>query len=129
MQQDSRTVAAIKRSNTNKLRWGLICLIAPTALIIISLVLYALVNFIFSATAGMQSQPYAVDCTGSEVSGACLSEPQTSQEAQLFNGSGIGRTIANVALFLVSALSVATWLPGIIVGIVLLANRKPIPRQ
>lgn len=125
---DSTALETIKRSNAQKLRWGLICLIGPTALIVVSLILYTLVNFALSATTTVESKPYAVDCTGSEVSGACLSETQPDQEAELFGNTGIGKTVANVALFLVSALAVATWLPGIIVGIVLIANRKPVPR-
>ena len=34
------------------------------------------------------------------------------------------KTILNIVMFLVGAVSVLTWLPGIIVGIILLATRK-----
>jgi len=83
-------VAAIRKTNKTKLVWGLICLIAPTALLIVSILLYAIVNFVFS---GMS--------------------PET----------GSVPTIVNVLLFLCGTLVVFTWLPGIIIGIVLLATR------
>ncbi len=79
--------------------WGLVCLIGPTALIVVTLLLYALVNFIVGTT--------TPDATGA-----------------LFEPPSIASRIMNVILFVVGAVSVATWLPGIIVGIVLLATRK-----
>jgi hypothetical protein len=80
------------RSNREKLRWGLICLIAPTALFILSLVGYALVNLLAS---------------------------EGAVSLQL-------RTITNILLYLVGMVVVLTWLPGLIVGIVLLATRKKV---
>lgn len=77
--------------------WALICLLGPTALIIVSVLLYAIVNFITASVAGTDTQG--------------------------FNDSPV-RTISNVILFLIGAVSTLTWLPGIIVGIVLLATRK-----
>ena len=90
----------IKKSNRLKLTWGLVCLIGPTALIVGALLIYATVNFITGTT-----------------------EPQNSGD------SDVARTITNVVLFLVGATSVATWLPGLIVGIILIATRKPVPKQ
>ena len=90
--------AAIRRSNKLKLTWGLICLIAPTALIIFSIIIYAIFNFVFSSLDSSSGGSYG----------------STSD------------TIVNVLLFLMSSLAVLTWLPGIIVGIILLATRKSV---
>lgn len=82
--------ATIERTNKLKLTWGIICLVAPTALILLSIILYAIVQF---------------------VAGDSLSTV---------------RTISNVILFLTGAVAVMTWLPGIIVGIILLATRRKV---
>lgn len=44
-------------------------------------------------------------------------------------GTSAASTIANVIGFLIGAVVVLTWLPGIIVGIILLATRQKIPPQ
>lgn len=82
--------ATIERTNKLKLTWGIICLVAPTALILLSIILYSIVQF---------------------VAGDSLSTV---------------RTISNVILFLTGAVAVMTWLPGIIVGIILLATRRKV---
>lgn len=84
------------RANKLKLIWGLVCLIAPTAIIVLSILVYAVVNFVTAS------------------SGASYYEASS------------GRTIVNIVLFGLNAIAVLTWLPGIIVGIILLATRKQV---
>lgn len=91
----------IARNNKLKLIWGLICLLGPTALIILAILLYALINFTINTS---------VPDTGS---------------ADLFAEPSPAQTIGNIVLFLTGAIAVLSWLPGIVVGIVLLATRKP----
>ena len=79
------------------------CLIGPTALLIGGFVLFAFLNLILNAV--IPPAPL----TGSE----------------LFGQDPVWRTILNVIGFLVTAIGFLTWLPGIIVGIVLLATAKP----
>jgi hypothetical protein len=68
--------------------FGLWLVIGPTALMIVALLLYVIINF-------------------------------------FFGGSGtILRTIFNVLLFLIGLIVVISWLPGMIVGIILLATDK-----
>ncbi len=74
-----------------KIVWGIVCLVGPLALIVVSVLLYAIISLI---PGGAQSDESVV------------------------------RTISNVILFIVGAFSVATILPGIIVGIILLATSK-----
>jgi len=92
-------LAAIRASNVRKTRWGLILLIGPTALIILSVIIYAVINFITGAMAPSNS--------------VSAYEPS------------IIKTVANIVLFAVAAISTLTWLPGIVTGIVLLSTRKP----
>ena len=89
------TVANSNRKRTILALW---LMIGPTALIVVSILAYALVNFITAQTA-----PEA---------GALFSEPSA------------GTTVMNVVLFIVGAVSVMTWLPGLIIGIILLATKK-----
>lgn len=80
--------------------WGLVCLLGPTALIVVSILIYALVNFI-----------------------ATSSTPAPTS-AELFTQPSPVTTVMNVILFIVGGISVIAWLPGVIIGIILLATRK-----
>ena len=101
--QPTQSNEAIAKSNKKKLIWGLICIIGPTALLIVSILLYAVINF-FVAQSG---SPTIDEITG-----------ETARST--------GQIIANVTLYLIGAATVVTWLPGIIGGIILLATRKPL---
>ena len=93
----------LRRSNKKKLVWGLICLIGPSVLLVVSLTAYAVINFM-------------VNTNASAPAGDSLSA-DTNPIA----------VITNVMLFIVGSITVLTWLPGIIIGIILLASRKPVP--
>lgn len=95
-----QAIPAINGKNTRRVI-ALWLLIGPTALIIGSLLLYAIVNFILASTM-----------------------PATPPEGEAFGSQSPIQTILNVILFLVGAVSVMTWLPGIIAGIVLLTTEK-----
>lgn len=70
-------------------------LIGPTALIIGSIILYALVNLIMS-NAGQSDM------------------------------SNTAASAINIILFVIGVISTTTWLPGLIIGIVLLATQKKV---
>jgi hypothetical protein len=89
------TVAKSNRKRTILALW---LMIGPTALIIVSVLGFALVNYITAQTA-----PEA---------GALFSEPSAGPSAM------------NIILFIVGAVSVMAWLPGLIIGIILLATKK-----
>lgn len=91
---------SLAKTNKKKLIWGLICLLGPTLLLVITIFTYAVVNFLIADTA------------------------QSSSE--LFTTSPVG-AVFNTLMFLVGALVILTWLPGIIAGIVLLATRRKLP--
>lgn len=78
-----------KRTNKLKLVWGLIGLIGPTALVIVSLLAYAGLNLLLG--------------TSSPIS-----------------------TVINIALYIVGVIAILSWLPAVVIGIVLLATRKKV---
>ena len=86
------------KSNKTQLIWGLVCLIGPSALLILTILTYAVINMISGSS--------------------------TTDEASLFAEPSVGETALDVIMYLVGAATVLTLLPGIIVGIVLLATRK-----
>lgn len=85
----------VARKSRRKLVWGLVCLIAPTALLILTIFGSAIANFVISSQ--------------------WTSAPENTPPIQ---------TIVNVTVFLLGALAVASWLPGLIVGIILLSTRN-----
>lgn len=86
--------APVKKRRTGL---ALLLLIGPSALIILAIIIAAVSNFIFSAAA-----------------------PATGDA--LFNEHP-AHTIVNVVVFLMGAVSILSWLPGIIIGIILLAKK------
>lgn len=84
-------------------------MIGPTALLIVTFVLYATLNYIFGVT------PEVTTTTTTE-SGDLFVETS--------NPAGNGANIANILMFLVGAIATLTWLPGLIIGSVLLATKK-----
>lgn len=85
------------QANKTKLIWGLISLIAPTVLIVATFLAYGIVNFIFGMTTNsIPSEPSVV------------------------------KALLNVILFILGSLGVIAWLPGVVVGIILLVSRKKV---
>ncbi|HRJ06597.1 MAG TPA: hypothetical protein PK096_03100 [Candidatus Saccharibacteria bacterium] len=116
---EANEVARIKHSNRQKLVWGLICLAGPTVLLILSILVYATANFIFAGSA-----PVPEPCPrGPESINMGICQADVEQDA-LFRQDGPVKTITNIVMFLVGAFAAITWLPGVIVGIILLATRK-----
>lgn len=114
----------INKKRKTHLTAGLWLLIAPTALLIIGFMAFAVINWV---TAGVASPTIDTTCpseTAIKAAVDCSSTPES-----LFGGSSTGSTIANVILFIVSAIGVITWLPGLIIGIVLLATMPPKPAR
>lgn len=96
--QTATPADAIVKSNRKRTVLALWLMIGPTALIIVSIILYAVANFITSQVA--------------------------PESGELFAEPTVGSAIVNIILFIIGAISVITWLPGLITGIVLLATKK-----
>lgn len=95
-QAPTPTIVEAPKKSHKKL--ALLLIIGPTALFILAMVLYAISNFAFSS-----SQP---------------------TDGDLYGDVSPIKTILNIFLFLSSAVSILTWLPGLIIGIVLLAKQS-----
>lgn len=89
---------AITKAPKNHKKLALFLLIGPTAFFVLAIIAYAVLNFITSAE-------------------------QSNSATGLFSEQSPLKTSANVLLFLVGALTVLTWLPGIIIGIILLSKK------
>lgn len=76
---------------------GIILAFGPTLLIIASLLLYATANFFTTSN---------------------------SSSSDLFGETSLLQSIVNICLFLMGVTGVISWLPGLIVGIVLLTTKK-----
>jgi hypothetical protein len=76
-------------------------LVGPTALIVFSITAYAVANLIFNNSVNIENN-----------------------SAELFGQQPVVATIINIILFITGLLGVIAWLPGIIIGIVLLATKK-----
>jgi len=95
------TVQPQQRKMTGRTKTALWLMIGPTALMIVAFLGYALINLAFATTTAA-----------------------TVTESAPFGEQTVVQTIANVLLFLVGVVTFLTWLPGLIVGIVLLATPK-----
>ncbi len=91
--------------NRQRLLWGIVCIIGPGLLFVLTILAYALINFITASNT-----------------------PAAPTESDLFVEPSPGRTAANIVLYLVGTLSALAFIPGIIIGIILLTKRKK-PRQ
>jgi heme/copper-type cytochrome/quinol oxidase subunit 2 len=97
----TQTPKQIRATNKRRLIWGIICLTAPTVLFVLTLLIYAIVNFIASST----------------------SDTPANAETLVAVSSPAWVVVVNVVLYIFGAISVIAWIPGIVVGIVLLSSR------
>ncbi len=100
-QQATAPTPAAKKSQ--RTLWAIICLAGPTALFILTSILFAVSNYLYVGMATPYEGP----------------TPDAS----------ITHTVINTVSFIIGAIATTTWLPGIVVGIVLLATKPVAPRQ
>ncbi len=101
--------------NKTSLKLPIFLIVGPISMIILSVFLYAIVNFVVgSFTSESTVAPSISD-------GASISQ---GDNAELYGSTPIFVTIANVLLFLLGALGMLAFVPGLIAGIILLNRRK-----
>lgn len=83
--------------NKKLLFWGVFCLVVPSALFILALIIGLVSSSAYSNTVPVEGELFASDPT---------------------------QRTTNSLVFLLGALSILTWLPGIIIGIILLVKRR-----
>jgi ABC-type glucose/galactose transport system permease subunit len=87
-----------KRHRDGRKIAGILLVAGPTSLIVLTIFLYAFTNFIFAGA------------------------PSSSDN--LFGDSSPMQAILNIIFFALGATGVITWLPGLVIGIILLATRR-----
>ena len=95
-----QTVQTMPHRITGRTKAALWLLIAPTAIIIVTFTLVAILNLVFNQTMWLTA------------------------DGEAFAPTPIVVTLANVGLFSLGGLGVITWFPALIIGIVLLATAK-----
>ena len=94
-------------------------MIAPIAGIILSIFLYAIVNFIFT---GVSTEP-AASSDMSLSDGAGIAQGVDAND-DLYGETPIFKTVANVVLFLFGSVSMLAIVPCLVVGIIMLNRRR-----
>ena len=101
------------------LKLPIFLMVAPIAGIILSIFLYAIVNFIFSGVT-TESTPSA-DMSLSD--GASIAQGAESS-SELYGETPIFKTVANIVLFLLGYVSILAIVPCLVVGIIMINRRR-----
>lgn len=108
-----------KKAKTS-LKLPIFLIIGPALIIVLSILVYAIVNFAIASLA--PDTPTNTDSI-SLSDGASIAQGGDS-EADLFGETSIFKTITNVLLFIVSSVSVLAFVPCLIFGIIILNRRR-----
>ncbi len=107
-----------KKAKKN-LKLPIFLIIGPALGLVLSIFIYAIVNFIFS---GVTAEPTSTsDMSLSD--GASIAQGVDSS-ADLYGDSSMVRTISNVLLFLLGSVSVLAFVPCLVFGIIILNRRR-----
>lgn len=90
----------------------IILMVSPTLGIVLGIFLYAVMNFILAG--------YVPESSSSSISQGASSEELFAED----DGTGLFRTVSNILLFLLGAISVLAFLPCLIFGIILFVKRR-----
>lgn len=126
---DSAPQMPAQKKISGRTKAALWLMIAPTALLFASFVLFAVVNWVVGAAGPVETHTSCNSISSGSSLADGLEGASRDEDCSMFGdttGTSIFRTIANIVLFLTGAVGVITWLPGLIIGIVLLAT-KPQP--
>lgn len=109
----------MSKQQKRSLKLPILLIIGPALGVILSIFIYAVVNFIFS---GVTAEPTST----SEVSLSDGANIATGADgsADLYGDSSMVRTISNVLLFLLGSISVLAFVPCLVVGIIMLNKRR-----
>lgn len=93
-------------------------IIGPALGLILSIILYAIINFIVaSSTPDVSSSPNISE-------GASIAQGADEQDLYGSDDGSMFRTIANILLFLLGAGSMLAFVPCLVVGIIMLNKRR-----
>jgi len=100
------------------LKLPIFLIIGPALGLILSIILYAVINFIIaSSTPDVSSSPSILE-------GAGIAQGADQQDLYGSDDSSMFRTISNVLLFLLAAGSMLAFVPCLVIGIIILNKRR-----
>ena len=101
------------------LKLPIFLIIGPALGLILSIILYAIINFILAGSA-----PVSDTSSPSLSDGASIAQGVDGQELNGSDNTSIFRTISNVVLFLLGAGSMLAFVPCLVFGIIILNKRR-----
>lgn len=107
-----------KKAKTS-LKLPIFLIVGPALGLVLSIFIYAIVNFIFS---GVTAEPTSTS-NMSLSDGASIAQG-VDGSADLYGDSSMVRTISNVLLFLLGSVSVLAFVPCLVFGIIILNKRR-----
>lgn len=127
-------------NNTKQPKTGLglpiFIMISPLVALVLTVFIWAVVNFVFGGLAYESSDSVISNAPGSTsiAEGAVdADQPDSSAPASLFDqeegGSATARRIANIVTFLIGAYSIFGFVPCIVIGILMLNKRLDLRRK
>lgn len=108
----------MSKSQKRSLKLPIFLIIGPALGLILSIILYAIINFIVaSSTPDVSSSPNISE-------GASIAQGADEQDLYGSDDGSMFRTIANILLFLLGAGSMLAFVPCLVVGIIMLNKRR-----
>lgn len=101
------------------LKLPIFLIIGPAFGLILSIILYAIVNFILAGSAPVSDTP-----SPSLSDGASIAQDVDGQELYGNDNASMFRTISNIVLFLLGAGSMLAFVPCLVFGIIILNKRR-----
>jgi hypothetical protein len=102
------------------LKLPIFLIIGPALGLILSIILYAIINFILAGSA-----PVSDNSSSQSLSdGASIAQGVDSQELYGSDSTSMFRTISNILLFLLGAGSMLAFVPCLVFGIIILNKRR-----
>jgi len=109
----------IMAEKKQSLKLPIFLIVAPAAGVLLSIFLYAVVNFIFS---GVTAEPSST--TGLGLSDGASIAQGVDASNNLYSETPVFVTIANVILYLLGLVSVLAFVPCLVFGIIILNRRR-----
>lgn len=124
--ENPNNVPVSPKKMSGRTKAALWLMIAPTTLLVLSFFLFALVNWVLP-TGVANDSPNCTPSTSDYSISEGINAANGDEDCLAFSReTGTFTTIANIFLFLAGSIGVLSWLPGLVIGIILLATK---PRQ
>ena len=98
------------------LKLPIFLIVAPVAGILLSIIVYAIVNFIFASSVPETTTP--------SISEGVSIAQGVDASSDLYGETPIFQTVANVVLFLLGSVSLLAFVPCLVIGIIMINRRR-----